>query len=415
MEDLLYVDDPEHLDFLAIYFANAITKLGKKLQFRQRIISTATVFFRRFYLKNSYCETDPFIVIAACCYVAAKAEESPVHIKVIVAESKALFSQENYNVKNFSSDNAKIAEMEFYLVDDLECDLIVFHPYRTLLSLCKKEADSDASSNSEEGETEDPGIGIDDGQRYWGTGDGQLELTPAALQTSWSIVNDTYRSQLCLLHPPHLIAIAAIYLTFILHPPARPEPSQPSDQGSLAENSPDHSNPVKQPRRSSRQANHASLAAPVSPKKPQDPIAFLSELNVSLPLIATIAQEIISLYTLWDQYKEDVSPDASKLARELTNSPMPFGSSPKKSGSNSRTESVRASTSGAGTPGADGRDEPAETVNVADGNFITPSFLSSVLRKMREARLMDIPPATPTTTARSVAVNKRLERTQAVG
>ena len=77
--------------------------------------------------------------------------------------------------------------MEFYLVDDLECDLVVFHPYRTLLSLCKKEVGSDISSNHEEGETEDPGIGIEDGHRYWGTGDGQLELTPAALQTSWFV------------------------------------------------------------------------------------------------------------------------------------------------------------------------------------------------------------------------------------
>lgn len=230
---------------------------------------------------------------------------------------------------------------------------------------------------------------------------------------SRSIVNDTYRSQLCLLHPPHLIAIAAIYLTFILHPPNRPE-SQPSDQDSLAENSLEHSTPVKQPRRSSRQANQASSAA-VSPKKPQDPIAFLSELNVSLPLIATIAQEIISLYTLWNQYKEDVSPDASKLARELTNSPMPSGSSPKKSGIISRNESVRASTSGAGTPGPDGKDEPMETMNDSDGNFITAPFLSSVLQRMREARLMGRAPATPTTTTRSVAVNKRLERTQAVG
>ena len=227
-------------------------------------------------------------------------------------------------------------------------------------------------------------------------------------------MNDTYRSQLCLLYPPHLIAIAAVYLTFILHPPARLEHSLSSDPDNLAENALEHS-PMKQPRRSSRQANHASLTAPVSPKKPQDPITFLSELNVSLPLIATIAQEIISLYTLWDQYKEDVSPDVSKLTRELTNSPMPSGSSPKKSGTISRTESVRTSTSGAGTPGTDGRDDPTENVNVADGNFITPSFLSSVLQKMREARLMGMAPATPTTSARSVAVNKRLERTQAVG
>ena len=69
-----------------------ISKLGKKLGFRQRVTATATVFFRRFYLKNSYCETDPFMVIAACCYVAAKAEESPVHIKNVVSEARILFS-----------------------------------------------------------------------------------------------------------------------------------------------------------------------------------------------------------------------------------------------------------------------------------------------------------------------------------
>ena len=60
--------------------------------FRQRVTATASVFFRRFYFKNSYCETDPFIVISACCYVAAKAEESPVHIKTVINESRSVFS-----------------------------------------------------------------------------------------------------------------------------------------------------------------------------------------------------------------------------------------------------------------------------------------------------------------------------------
>jgi cyclin C len=76
--------------------------------------------------------------------------------------------------------------MEFYLVDDLECDLVVFHPYRTLLALCKKEASATSSSASEEGEAEDLiGVGIDDGPRYWGTGDGQLEFPTTSLQTAW--------------------------------------------------------------------------------------------------------------------------------------------------------------------------------------------------------------------------------------
>lgn len=71
--------------------------------------------------------------------------------------------------------------MEFYLVDDLECDLVVFHPYRTLMTLCGKEAHATAPE-SEIGEV---GVGIQDEDRYWGTGEGKLELPESALQTAW--------------------------------------------------------------------------------------------------------------------------------------------------------------------------------------------------------------------------------------
>lgn len=72
-----------------------ISKLCKKLNLRQQVTATATVYFRRFYVKNSYCETDPFFVASACCYLAAKAEEIPVHLKNVVAESRTLFSSES--------------------------------------------------------------------------------------------------------------------------------------------------------------------------------------------------------------------------------------------------------------------------------------------------------------------------------
>ena len=72
--------------------------------------------------------------------------------------------------------------MEFYLVDDLECDLVIFHPYRTLMALCGKEGGSTASLDAEAGEV---GIGIQDGPRYWGTGEGKLELPEPALQLAW--------------------------------------------------------------------------------------------------------------------------------------------------------------------------------------------------------------------------------------
>lgn len=311
-------------------------------------------------------------------------------------------------------------------MDDLECDLVVFHPYRTLLSLCKKEASaSSGSSNSEEGEADDMGAGIDDGPRYWGTGEGQLEFTPPALQTAWyvpffwcgtdtssfsrSIINDSYRSQLCLLYPPHLVAIAAIYLTFILHPPTLPEPT-PTPEYTSSESSQEALGITR--RRSSRQV-HNHPPRTVTPKKPQDPIAFLADLNVSLPMVATIAQEIIAMYTLWDRYNEDVSPDA-KLARELTNSPMASGGALSASGSPAkRTVSRSESLGGAPTPVDDGGSmgTPAGT----EGSHITPAFLSAVLLRMRELRVMETAPSMGSSSSRPVAVNKRLERTQAAG
>lgn len=374
-DDLQYVDDPEYLDFFGIFFANVITKLGKKLNFRQRVIATAIVFFRRFYIKNPYCETDPFIVIAACCYVAGKAEESPVHIKNMVAEARLFFSQQPYGVKYFPSDNSKLAEMEFYLVADLECDLTVFHPYRTLLAICKKE-----SSNDLQTEAGEVGVGVDDGPRYWGSGDGQLELPDDAFQLAWSIINDTYRSDLCLLYPPHLLAITALYLTVVLHGPTRELLQQRSHS---VEATPVHSSP----RRSSRQSSSTSLSHGKKPS--QDFVAFFAELNVSMPLVATIAQEIISLYTLWERYLEDSDLVDSARSAFYAHAQAQPG----------------ASHSGVSTP--------VESLEDAQRpNSATPTFLLQVLTRMRESRLSDMAHAS---SGRPVAVNKMLERTQAAG
>ncbi|KAI9460408.1 cyclin-like protein [Boletus coccyginus] len=395
-DDLQYVDDPEYFTYFSIFFANVITKLGKKLNFRQRVIATAIVFFRRFYIKNAYCETDPFVVIAACCYVAGKAEESPVHIKNVVAEARLFFSQQPFGVKSFPSDNSKLAEMEFYLVADLECDLTIFHPYRTLTALCKKESADE--STAEAGEV---GAEVDDGPRYWGMGEGQLELSDDALQLAWSVINDTYRSDLCLLYPPHLLAITALYLTLVLHAPTRDLVLQKSSSN-LANDA--HANPL---RRSSRQASILSTES----KKQQDIIGFFAGLNVSMSLVSTIAQEMISLYSAWERYRED--GDASDTVRgafqmqTLAGSPY---SSTASVGNLKRTlsESRSGSHSRVGTP-SEGTKEPG---NMDGVGVVTPLMLVQLLTRMRENRLSDLAHSTH---GRPVVVDKRLERTQAAG
>ena len=76
-----------------MYNPSSRAMLGNRLTLHQRVIATATVFFRLLHVENLYCETDPFIMIAACCYVAAKAEEFPVHIKNVVSESRVMFGR----------------------------------------------------------------------------------------------------------------------------------------------------------------------------------------------------------------------------------------------------------------------------------------------------------------------------------
>ncbi|KAI0719199.1 cyclin-like protein [Fomitopsis betulina] len=369
-EDIQYVDHPEHLDFLAIFFSGLIGKLGKKLSLKQRVIATATVFFRRFYLKNAYCETDPFIVIAACCYVAAKAEESPVHIKNVVSEARSLFSK--YGIKTFPADNAKLAEMEFYLVDDLECDLTVFHPYRTLMTLCSKEG-----SDVGEAEAGEAGVGIDDGPRYWGTGEGRLEMHEGALQMAWFLINDTYRSDLCLLYPPHLIAITAIYMACAVHQETRGDiekQTQVQPHGVAGSTGAPGSM-----RRSSRPSSSSFKR-----QQPQDIVGFLAGLNVNMGLVATIAQEIVALHALWDRYNDDGTMSDAVRA--------------------SLKRSVKGAILGGTTP------SPVGTPVVCGrGEIVTPGFLVPLFWRMREARMSGAH-AGP-----SRAVNKVLERAQAAG
>ena len=231
------------------------------------------------------------------------------------------------------------------------------------------------------------------------------------------ILNDTYRSELCLLHPPHIIAIAALYLTLILHQPTRDIiltqlPSENGEQASYKPaHSPEQTTPTPQPRRrSSRQAHHASTT--VEPKKPQDPISFLAGLNVSLPLVATVSQEIISLYTLWDRYKED---DAPKPSREQEQSPLTGTASgstspAKRSAAGSRSASVNAGASNAGTP-MEVADDSAEP-GWSEGSYVTPAMLSALLQRMREARFADL---SHPSSGRPIVINKMLERTQAAG
>ena len=133
-----------------------------------------------------------------------------------------------------------ILECEFYLLELMDCCLIVFHPYRPLLQFL-----SDLNITK----SDDP-----------------LSLT------AWRIINDSYRylyhnktfeltssfrSDIMLLHPPYMIALAALHMA----------------------------------------ACHID----------RDLTSWFAELSVDLNKILTISKDILKLYEIWNDYKEDES------------------------------------------------------------------------------------------------------------
>ncbi|XP_020552623.1 cyclin-C1-2-like isoform X2 [Sesamum indicum] len=129
---------------------------------------------RRVYARRSMTECDPRLVAPTCLYLAAKVEESTVQARHLVFYIKKLYSDEKYRFEV-----RDILEMEMKILEALNYYLVVFHPYQALPQLLQ-----DAGMND-------------------------------AMLVTWAIVNDTYKMDLILIYPPHLIALACIYIASV--------------------------------------------------------------------------------------------------------------------------------------------------------------------------------------------------------
>lgn len=233
----LNAHDPQ----IRIYIHCMIQVLGRHLSLRQRALATAEIYISRFFTKASIHEVNLYLVIATCVYVACKAEECPQHIRTITSEARSLWPE------YITHDATKIAECEFYLMEELETHLIVHHPYKSLREF------SQAMT-------------------------GQLTLSQEELQSAWSMINDSYATDLILLYAPHIIAMACIYITIVLKSPLM-RPTRPPER-------------IK-----------ARIDLLVS---------FLGESGIDLDRIADCIQEMISLYIRWENYDEESCKQAIK-------------------------------------------------------------------------------------------------------
>ncbi|KAL5337732.1 cyclin-like protein [Aspergillus crustosus] len=238
---------------LNIYFNMQLMKLGKRMSTRQQALATAQVYIKRYYTKNEIRNTNPYLVLTTAFYLACKMEECPQHIRFVAGEARGLWPE------FIAPDVSKIGECEFSLISEMQSQLIVHHPYRTL---------SDLQS--------------------------ELSLSSDEVALAWSVINDHYLTDLPLLYPPHVIAIMAIIVAVVFKPG-----SQATFQGSAA--------PIAGAMRDGGMNILAALgdrggAGP--PPRIQKLINWLAESEVDIKGVIECTQELVSLYELWEQYGE---------------------------------------------------------------------------------------------------------------
>ncbi|SCU90829.1 LAMI_0E03752g1_1 [Lachancea mirantina] len=212
---------------LRIYCYFLVMKLGRRLNIRQCALATAQVYVARFLLRASVREVNLYLLITTCIYLACKVEECPQHIRTLVNEVRSLWPE------FVPPDPTKVTEFEFYLLEELQSYLIVHHPYHSLEQIV-------AALRSES---------------Y------TLQVSPEDFQNAWSLINDSYITDVHLIYPPHVVAMACLFITLCMQSTTLPEHQKKFNR-------------------------------------------FMAESQVDLAEVMDTIQDLITLYGHWDKYNE---------------------------------------------------------------------------------------------------------------
>jgi len=291
-----------------IFLRDRVLQLAKRLPFRQQCVATALVYLHRYFLSTPMQNVNLYLLTATAFYLASKTEESPHHIRLVADGARQFWSE------FVPGDVSRLGEMEFCLISEMRSQLIVWHPYRSLVALKENQ---------------------------------DLKLTNDELGLAWSIINDSFMTDLPLTCPPHLTAVIAMFLAVVFLPTAKASATlRPVGHDMLS--NPD-SGPfsslggrqtmsttlgsaltnfslVSPSLASTSSGNAASngvsrvpappdsgllsgskekvLAAVQESEKMQNLIRFLVESGLDLERMIEGTQEMISLYEIWEQYNE---------------------------------------------------------------------------------------------------------------
>ena len=159
------------------------------------------------------------------------------------------------------ADVSKLGEFEFYLISEMNSQLIVHHPYRTLQGL-----------------------------------QATLNMAQDDVSLAWSVINDHYMTDLPLMYPPHIIAVTAIFLALTLKPTQAGLQAAASTAAALTN--------MPQLLKDASSAENGSSS--VASNKVQNFVNWLAEGEVDIKAVVDCSQEIICLYEVLEAYSEKV-------------------------------------------------------------------------------------------------------------
>lgn len=204
-----------------------IEEAGRVLRLPRVAISTAMVFFHRFYAKHSFQEHDRFEVAVAAIVLAAKTEESPKKLNTVILECHTLktrgmqagrisqqkdsgasspvpsASQASATLDTKGEEFAKLKErillLERVILHTIGFELSIDHPYKFLVEQIKK------LIQKREVKYITPPSGSNTGQIMG-------KMMNELVQYGMSFANDSMHTSLCLQFSPQLIATACVFL-----------------------------------------------------------------------------------------------------------------------------------------------------------------------------------------------------------
>ncbi|KAK6757434.1 hypothetical protein RB195_015327 [Necator americanus] len=144
-------------------------------------IGTAAVYFHRFYMFHTFQEFAREMTAMGCLFLAGKVSETPKKCKDIVTAAQNVFPTV-YGQKNRNAFVDEIMGIERVLLQTMKFDLQVDLPYQYLIDYSKKFKLTKTEINS-------------------------------LVHTSWTFVNDSSFTVLCLIWEPQVIAVALLHLS----------------------------------------------------------------------------------------------------------------------------------------------------------------------------------------------------------